>query len=64
MLQGDRINTERAKKKKRERERTKHLLFISKQSKQRAAGAEFTRVSQHLAVLHLDSSEQSFLINL
>lgn len=54
--------TQREQKKKRER--TKHLLFISKQSKQRAAGAEFTRVSQHLAVLHLDSSEQSFLINL
>ena len=63
MLQGERINTERAKKKK-ERERTKHLLFISKQSKRRAARAEFTRVSQHLVVLHLDSSEQSFLINL
>lgn len=35
---------------KKKKERTQHLLFISKQSKQRAAGAEFTGVSQHLEV--------------
>lgn len=54
------------KKKKKEREtetetenQTKHLLFISKQSKQGAAGAEFTDVSQDLEILHPDFLELS-----